>query len=86
MECKTRLTVYGVINNHTIPALYSGVIELPDRGYTNVVVAVPYGVRIFPKVPIVVMVNNKNTIVHYSGGKKPTITVNEWYFETMKGE
>ena len=75
---KTLLTVYGVIDQRKTPATYAGVIELPESGYTSVVVLLPYGVRHFPSIPYQCFVLNSETYVEFRKGMRPAITINYW--------
>lgn len=60
------------------PYLYMGVTELADTGFTNVEIALPFGVKDFPRVPYMVTVDCESTMAEFRKGKCPLLTVTEW--------
>ena len=61
------------------PQIYYGVVELADSGYTQVEIALPYGVKDFPACPYMVMVDCDNTYCERRKGKWPLLTITEWF-------
>ena len=48
---KARLDVIRAISPYKSPALYRGLVDLPDRGITQVTIELPYGTERFYRVP-----------------------------------
>lgn len=60
------------------PIMYQGVVELADRGFTRVEIALPQGVKEFPACPYMVTVDCESTICEMRKGMWPLLTIVEW--------
>lgn len=78
MMNKALVTVYGAITPHTAPARFAAVAPLSDKGETLVTLVLPYGVRVFPRIPCSILVPLDDTYVDFPRGEKPVLTVNFW--------
>lgn len=60
------------------PAKYIGVVELANSGFTTVEVVLSSGIRKFPNVPFMVIVDCDSTICEFRKGKIPLLTITDW--------
>ena len=76
---KARLDVIRAISPYKSPALYRGLVDLPDRGITQVTIELPYGTERFYRVPCTVYIPTVNTFVTFPEHSDPVLIVNDWY-------
>ena len=57
---------------------YVGIVELSQYGYIRTELHFPYGVKVPPHIPYMVLVDCNDTVAEIRDGKYPLITVNKW--------
>lgn len=58
---------------------YVGIAELQSFGFSRVEIYLPYGVKPFPKLPYMCLVDCEDVAAEMRAGRYPLITLNKWY-------